>query len=77
VARFAVNTPSNINKAKEGIRKAFKNQLEGKGFSLVEILANCPTNWGISPLDTLDYIENHSMKEFPLGVFKDREGIER
>jgi 2-oxoglutarate ferredoxin oxidoreductase subunit beta len=74
VARFAVNTPSNINKAKVGIRKAFSKQLEGKGFSLVEILANCPTNWGISPLDTLDYIENHTMKEFPLGIFKDIEG---
>ncbi|GHU67890.1 2-oxoglutarate oxidoreductase [Clostridia bacterium] len=73
VARFAVNTPAYINKAKEGIRKAFQNQLDGKGFSLVEILSNCPTTWGMSPIDTLSYINDNTLAEFPLGVFKDRE----
>ena len=72
-ARFAVNTPANIKKAKAGIKKAFQNQMEGKGFSFVEILSNCPTNWGLSPLETLEYIENHTMKEFPLGTFKDND----
>lgn len=72
-ARFAVDTPGNINKAKAGIKKAFLNQLDGKGFSFVEILSNCPTNWGMSPLETLDYIKEQTMTEFPLGVFKNEE----
>ena len=69
--RFAVDTPANILQTKKAIRKAFQNQLDGKGFSLVEILSNCPTNWGLSPLKTLDFIHQQTMGEFPLGVFKD------
>lgn len=72
-ARFAMNTPAHINQAKAGLKKAFQNQLDGKGFSFVEILSNCPTNWGMSPLETLDFIEEQTMTEFPLGVFKDKE----
>lgn len=72
-ARFAVNSPGNIMKAKAGIKKAIQNQLAGKGFSFVEILSNCPTNWGISPIETLTYIEEKTIAEFPLGVFKDKE----
>lgn len=71
VARYAVNTPKNSYQAKAGIKKAFQNQIDNKGFSFVEILSNCPTNWGISPLETLDFIKEQTMKEFPLGVFKD------
>ena len=71
VARFATNSPSNIIKAKAGIKKAFMLQLEGKGFSFVEILSNCPTNWGMSPSDSLDYMEEYTIKQFPLGVFKE------
>ncbi len=70
-ARCAVDTPANVRKAKEAIKKAFQNELDGKGFSLVEILSNCPTNWGLAPLETMNYIHEHTMKEFPLGVFKD------
>ena len=69
--RFAVDTPAIILQTKKAIRKAFQNQLDGKGFSLVEILSNCPTNWGLSPLKTLDFIHQQTMGEFPLGVFKD------
>ena len=69
--RFAVDTPANILQTKKAIRKAFQNQLDGKGFSLVEILSNCPTNWGLSPLKTLDFIHQQTMGEFPLGIFKD------
>ncbi|MDR1272100.1 MAG: 2-oxoglutarate oxidoreductase [Clostridiales Family XIII bacterium] len=72
VARFAVNTPQNVRAAKEGIKKAFQNQMDGLGFSLVEILSNCPTNWGVSPMATLDFIKDQTMKEFPLGVFRDK-----
>lgn len=74
VARFAVNSPANINKAKAGIRKAFEIQMGEGGFCFVEILSNCPTNWGLTPLETLDYIKNKTMAQFPLGVFKEPRG---
>lgn len=70
VARFAVNTPANIKKAIVGIKRGFELQMAGKGFSFIEILSNCPTNWGMSSLDSLDFIQNHTMKQFPLGEFK-------
>ena len=62
----------NIIKTKAAIKKAFQNQIDGKGFSLVEIMSNCPTNWGMSPLETLEYMKEHTLKEFPLGVYRDR-----
>ncbi len=70
--RVACNNPKNIMAAKKAIKKAFQNQLDGKGFSLVEIMSNCPTNWGMSPLETLTYMEENTMKEFELGVFRDK-----
>jgi 2-oxoglutarate ferredoxin oxidoreductase subunit beta len=73
VARFAVNTPANIKKAKAGIKKAFEIQLRNGGFTFIEILSNCPTNWGMTPLETLDFIEEQTMKQFPLGIFKEPE----
>lgn len=72
LARTACNTPANVRKTKEAITKAFTCQMEGKGFSMVEILSNCPTNWGMSPIDTLKYMEEHTIKEFPLGEFRSR-----
>ena len=71
--RCAVDTPTNILKTKNAIKKAFQNQINGKGFSFVEILSNCPTNWGVSPIETLNFIHIQTMAEFPLGVFKDKE----
>ena len=62
----------NVLKAKAAIKKAFQNQIDGKGFSLVEIMSNCPTNWGMTPLETLEYMKEHTLKEFPLGVYRDR-----
>ena len=62
----------NIIKTKAAIKKAFQNQIDGKGFSLVEIMSNCPTNWGMSPLETLEYMKEHTLKEFPLCVYRDR-----
>lgn len=74
VARFALNSPTNILKAKKGIKKAFTLQIENKGYSFVELLSNCPTNWKMSPVDTLKWIEKNSIKYFPLGEFKTPEG---
>ncbi len=54
--RVAVNSPANIKKAKAAIKKAFQNQLEGKGFSLVEVVSTCPTNWGMTPEKALRWL---------------------
>ena len=70
--RVAVNNVKNIKKAKEAIKKAFKNQIEGKGFSLVEVLSTCPTNWGKTPEDALKWLESDMMPYYPLGVYKDK-----
>ena len=58
-------------KTKNAIKKAFKYQMEGKGFSIIEIVTSCPTNWGLDPLDALTYIEEKMLPEYPLGVIRD------
>lgn len=73
VARFALNTPKGVNEARKGIKKAFRMQLEGKGFTFIELLTNCPTNWGMSPLKSLQYMTENTMKYFVPGVYKDVE----
>jgi len=70
--RTSCNTPQNVMKTKKAIKKAFRNQLDGKGFSMVEIVTNCPTNWGMDPLKSLEYITEKMLSEFPLGVIRDR-----
>ena len=70
--RVAVNNVKNIKAAKKAILHAFKNQMEGKGFSLIEVLSTCPTNWGLSPKDSLKWLEDNMQKNYPLGVFKDK-----
>ncbi len=69
--RVAVNNPGNIRKTKQAIRKAFQTQIDRLGFSMVEILSPCPTNWKMSPLQSWQWIEKEMTKAFPLGVFKD------
>ena len=70
--RTSCNTPQNVIKTKNAIKKAFRNQVEGRGFSMVEIVTRCPTNWGMDALAALDYIEEKMLPEFPLGVVRDR-----
>ena len=72
VERVAVDKVPNVIKAKKAIKKAFQNAIEGKGFSMVEIVTNCPTNWGLDPLDSLKFIEEKMLPEYPLGVIRDR-----
>ena len=72
LVRTSCNNPANVMKTKNAIKKAFTNQLEGKGFSMVEIVTGCPTNWGMDALQSLEYIEEKMLKEFPLGVIRDR-----
>jgi 2-oxoglutarate/2-oxoacid ferredoxin oxidoreductase subunit beta len=71
VERVTVNSPAGINKTKKAIKKAFQCQIDGLGFSLVEILSPCPTNWKMAPVAACKWIDEVMSKEFPLGVFKD------
>ena len=70
--RTSCNNPANVNKTKAAIKKAFQNQLDGKGLSMVEIVTSCPTNWGLDTIEALDFLENNMLKEFPLGVVRDK-----
>lgn len=70
IERVSLHSPQEIIKAGNAIKQAFKNQIEKKGFSLVEILSPCPTYWGLSPKDALDWIRDVMIKEFPLGRIK-------
>lgn len=70
VARVSLHNTANINKAKGTIKKALENQINGVGYSMVEILSPCPSIWHMKPVDCMAHIEKEIMKEFPLGVFK-------
>ncbi|AKN30699.1 2-oxoglutarate oxidoreductase [Clostridium carboxidivorans P7] len=71
VERVSVDSVPNIIKAKKAIKKAFQNQLEGKGFSLIEVLSICPTNWGLSPSEAMKWLKENMIPYYPLGVKKD------
>ncbi|MBR3791391.1 MAG: 2-oxoglutarate oxidoreductase [Clostridia bacterium] len=71
IARVSLDTVPNITKAKAAIKKAFQNQIEGKGFSLIEVLSTCPTNWGLSPVEAVKRLQNDMIPHYPLGVYKD------
>ena len=72
IERVAVNNTPNIVKAKKAISKAFHYQMEGKGFTLVEVLSACPTNWGLSPIKAMEWLEENMIPYYPLGVKKDK-----
>ena len=70
IVRRSLHDPKNIRKAKKSIRLAFETQMRGLGFSMVELLSTCPTNWGITPLESLRWIEERMLPVFPLEDFK-------
>jgi len=70
-ARVSVDCPKAVINAKKMIKKAFQNQLDGKGFSIVEVLSTCPTNWGMTPGDALQWLRDNMMPYYPLGIYKD------
>jgi 2-oxoisovalerate ferredoxin oxidoreductase beta subunit len=72
IERVALYDNKTRAKARKAIRKALQNQIEGRGFSLVEVLSPCPTGWGVTPVDSLKWIEEKLLPVFPLGVFKDK-----
>ena len=71
--RVAVNSVAHVRQAKKAILKAFRNQVEGKGFSLVEVLSTCPTNWGLTPEKACRFVEEKMVPFYPLGNFKDKQ----
>jgi 2-oxoisovalerate ferredoxin oxidoreductase beta subunit len=72
VERVAITDAKNTMKTRKAVRKALKNQIENKGFSLVEVLSVCPSGWKMTPVQSKKWLEEHMMKIFPLGVYKDR-----
>jgi 2-oxoglutarate ferredoxin oxidoreductase subunit beta len=70
IARRSLHNPTEIRKAKKAIKQAFENQIHGYGFSLVELLSSCPTNWDIPPVEALKWIETQMVPVYPLGDFK-------
>jgi 2-oxoglutarate ferredoxin oxidoreductase subunit beta len=73
-ARVALNNPANLMKAKKAVRQAFEMQMNDMGFTFVELLSSCPTNWGLSPIKANERVERELIPYFPLGVFKERKG---
>ena len=72
--RVAVNNVKNVRAAKKAILKAFRNQIEGKDFSLIEVISTCPTNWGMTPQKATEWVDSHMIPYYPLGVYKDKFG---
>ena len=69
--RVSVDSVKNVLTAKKAIKKAFENQVNGKGYSIIEIISSCPTNWGLSPNEALDWMRDKMIPYYPLGVYKD------
>ena len=73
IERVAVHTPRHIIQAKKAVRKAFTYQTENRCFSLVEFLSTCPTNWGKTPTESIEWVKDRMMEYFPLGLYKSPE----
>ena len=69
--RVAVDTPGHINTAKKAIRKGFEIQKNKQGFSIIEVLSTCPTNWGMTPIEAMERLRTEMIPYYPLGVYKD------
>ena len=72
IQRVAVNNVKHVKEAEKAILKAFRNQVEGRGFSLIEVISSCPTNWGMTPEAALRWVEEKMIPYYPLGVYKDQ-----
>ncbi|WP_339062548.1 thiamine pyrophosphate-dependent enzyme [Tepidibacillus marianensis] len=74
IERVSTHDVPNIIKTKKAIRKAFEIQKNRLGFSMIEILSTCPTNWGLDPMESLDWVKENMVPVYPLGVYKQKEG---
>lgn len=75
IERVSSHDVPHVMRAKRAIKKAFEAQRDQKGFSLIEVLSTCPTNWGLDPSESLDWVKNEMIPVFPLGVFKDQREV--
>ena len=75
VVRRSLHDPKNIRLAKKAIRTAFETQVHGLGFSMVELLSSCPTNWNMTPVEALKFVEEKLVAYYPLGDYKVAPGI--
>jgi len=73
IERVSLHDVKNVMNAKKAVKKAFEYQMAGKGFTLIEALSTCPTNWGLAPVEALKWLETNMLPQYPLGVFKDIE----
>lgn len=71
--RVCVTDVKNVNKAKAAIKKAFQKQMAGEGFTFIEVLSTCPTNWGMTPLKSIEWLKDNMIPYYPLGVIKETE----
>ena len=69
--RVTVDSVKNVRAAKKAIKKAFEYQMAGKGYCIVEVVSTCPTNWGMTPVDALQWMRDNMISYYPLGVYKD------
>jgi 2-oxoglutarate/2-oxoacid ferredoxin oxidoreductase subunit beta len=72
IERVSTHDVAHIQKAKKAIRKAFEAQKQGIGFSMIEVLSTCPTNWGLDPHESLDWVKENMVPVYPLGVYKNK-----
>lgn len=77
VERVAVDNVANVTKAKRAIKKAFQNAIDGKGYNLVEVLSICPTNWGLSTEESINWLRNNMIPFYTLGVKKDKDAVKK
>ena len=77
IERVSLLSPKDILKAKKAVKKALKYNVEGKGFSFVEMISTCPTNWGMDPLKAREWAKESMLPVFPLGVYQDRAAEEK
>jgi 2-oxoglutarate ferredoxin oxidoreductase subunit beta len=77
IARRSLHDPKNIRLAKKAIHRAFETQVRGLGFSMVELLSTCPTNWGLSPVEALSWLEEHMLPAYPLEEFRVPAGMDQ
>ena len=71
IERVSAHDVPHIRKAGQAIEKAFRYQMEGKGFSMIEVLSTCPTNWGMTPVQAMQWVKDEMVAQYPLGVYKD------
>ncbi|MCL2491187.1 MAG: thiamine pyrophosphate-dependent enzyme [Coriobacteriia bacterium] len=69
--RVSLDTPKHVREAKRAIKKAFQNQIDGKGYSIIEVMSTCPTNWGLSGPGAIEWLQENLLPYYPLGVYKD------